>query len=74
MAIRIRKNGKILCAALNLPEIDDIYINDELHYQLSVIEKILVTEPWDKHKLNNGEWWWKNNVPENVEIDKFYIE
>jgi hypothetical protein len=56
MAVRIRKNGTIWCAAMH-PEVEgDIYIHDGLHYRLSVELKVLVTEPWEKHK-NNGEWW-----------------
>jgi hypothetical protein len=31
MALRVRKNGKILCAAKSKPEKDDIYIDDAVH-------------------------------------------
>jgi hypothetical protein len=31
MALRVRKNGKILCAVKSLPEKDDIYIDDNIH-------------------------------------------
>ena len=73
MALRIRKDGRILCAAIHLQEDEDIYINDALHYQLSVIHKILVTEYIESHKLR-GEWWVKNQVPKGIKIDKFYLE
>jgi hypothetical protein len=34
MAIRIRKNGKILCAAFNDPEAGDLYMDDHFHYEM----------------------------------------
>ena len=68
MALRIRKNGVILCAAMHKAKKDDVYIDDGLHYTLSVIKKIIVTEPIELHKTR-GEWWWKWNVPEDVKID-----
>lgn len=73
MAVRIRKNGKILCARMFLKRKGDIYINDNLHYYLSVTKKLLVTEPFKKHK-QKGQWWWKSEVPKNIIIDAFYIE
>lgn len=71
MSARIRKNGRIYCAALRPERKYDMYINDGLHYYLSVEMKVLVTEPWQKHQ-ENAEWWWINQVPEGVEIDEFY--
>ena len=52
------------------PEIGDIYLDDNIHYILSVEKKILVTD--DNH-LIHGEWWWRNNVPSNIKISKFYL-
>jgi len=72
MAVRIRKNGRIFCAAMHPAEPDDIYIDDSFHYILSVEKKILRTEPWEKHKIN-GEWWWAGLEPTNVEIEDFYL-
>lgn len=72
MAVRIRKNGRILCAALNNALDGDCYIDDELHYKLSVERKLLVTTENDYHIKNGGEWWWKGQEPLNVVIDKFY--
>lgn len=69
MALRIRKNGRIFCAALHKEESGDTYIDDALHYEMSVIHKVIVTEPHEKH-MKNGEWWWVGNVPEGAEIDK----
>lgn len=71
MAVRVRQDGSIFCAATH-PEIKgDIYIDDALHYLLSVEAKVLVTEAHEQHKIN-GEWWWLNSVPKNVKIDNFY--
>jgi hypothetical protein len=71
MALRIRKDGRILCAAMH-PEIPgDTYLDDGLHYSLSVDHRVLVTEPWDAHS-KRGEWWWRGNVPEGVTIEDFY--
>lgn len=73
MAIRIRKNGRIFCAALTSGQEGDTYVPDDIHYQLSVEKKILVTEYNDKH-MKNAEWWWKGNIPIGIVIDNFYIE
>jgi len=72
MAVRIRKNGKIVCAALNKAEEGDVYLDDEICYQLSVIKKVLVTTENDYHMANGGEWWWKGQEPKDIIIDKFY--
>ena len=74
MAVRIRKNGKIVCAALNKEMPGDCYICDGLHYILSVENKILITTENDYHMKHDGEWWWKGQEPKNIKIDKFYYE
>lgn len=71
MAVRIRKDGRILCAAMYAAEDGDCYIDDGIHYALSVEAKVLVTESHERHK-NRGEWWWINAVPQGVTIDGFY--
>jgi len=56
------------------PEYDgDTYIDDGLHYELSVKLKILVTESHEQHSVN-GQWWWKGHVPKGIKIDNFYKE
>ena len=60
MALRIRKNGRVLCAALHCKEKGDLYINDGLHYHLSQVAKVLWKDPWPKHS-QHGEWWWVKN-------------
>ena len=72
MALRIRKDGRILCAAIHPEEIDDTYIDDGLHYEMSVVKKVIGTEEHDKHKTH-GQWWWLGNVPEGIEIEDFYL-
>lgn len=70
MAVRIRKDGRILCAAMHSEEDGDTYIDDGLHYLLSVERKVLVTHPHEQHSIH-GEWWWKGNAP--ADIDGFYL-
>lgn len=55
MALRWRKNGAIVCAAKTASESGDTYINDRLHYELSVIQKVVVP---DIHESKNGIWHW----------------
>lgn len=55
MSIRIRKTGDMLCAAKCDEMKGDTYINDSLHYQLAIIQKVLVP---DKNEEKNGRWYW----------------
>ena len=73
MAIRIRNDGRVLCAALHGQEPGDLYLDDGIHYRLSVELKVLVTTPFESH-MQHGQWWWANQVPLDVEIDQFYLE
>lgn len=78
MAVRVRSNGRILCAATHPAKRGDTYLNDGLHYKLSVELRVLVTEPMylaggrGGHQAH-GEWWWSDRVPDDVEIDAFYL-
>lgn len=72
MALRIRKDGRVLCAAMHKEELGDTYIDDGVHYFLSVENKLLVTEPMESHK-DRGEWWWNGNVPSEIVLDEFYL-
>lgn len=74
MALRIRRDGRILCAALSIPQEGDVYLDDETHYHLSVEKKVLVTSDNEHHMNNGGQWWWKGREPIDVIIDKFYYE
>lgn len=73
MALRIRKDGRILCAAIHGEELGDTYIDDELHYQMSVVHRVIASETQDVHALN-GRWWWIGNIPQNVCVDDFYSQ
>lgn len=73
MALRIRQDGTILCAAMHPEMPNDTYIPDHVHYQMSVIEKCIVTEPHEQHSIH-GQWWWRNQIPDNVTIESFYLE
>lgn len=79
MAVRIRTGGQILCAAMHPKKRGDTYLHDGIHYLLSVELRVLVTEPMylaggrGGHQAH-GEWWWRNEIPDDVEIDPFYLE
>lgn len=59
MAIRWRKDGRLICAAMSEPEEGDTYIDDRLHYQLSVITQSIVADA--DHK-KNGLWYWTRDA------------
>jgi len=72
VAVRVRQNGRIFCAARHPEETGDIYLDDGLHYQLSVELGLLVTETMDGGHRDHGEWWWRGLAPSGIEIDPFY--
>ena len=55
MAIRWRKDGRLLCAAMHPEEPGDTYINDNLHYRLSVVAQVIMA---DVDHETNGLWHW----------------
>ncbi|MCK5607100.1 hypothetical protein KAR91_34770 [Candidatus Pacearchaeota archaeon] len=55
MAIRWRLDGRLVCAAMSDPEEWDTYIDDRLHYQLSVKSKAIIA---DVDHESNGLWYW----------------
>lgn len=75
MALRIRESGQVVCAAMHEPEPGDTYVDDEVHYRLSVETAALVTEPmWlppgqglGGHGAH-GLWWWRGEVPAQARI------
>lgn len=79
MSLRIRADGRVLCAAMHAAEPGDTYIDDGLHYVLSVERRILVTEEMDEaggrggHRAH-GQWWWSGSVPDDVSVAPFYIK
>lgn len=75
MSLRIRSDGRVLCAALHPAEPGDTYLNDGLHYKLSAELGVLVTEPMTSHEgrgghAAHGEWWWRHEVPADVVIEE----
>ena len=58
MSIRWRTDGRLICASMSKPEVGDTYIDDRLHYQLSVLTQSIVAD--DNHKTN-GLWYWVHN-------------
>jgi hypothetical protein len=58
MSIRWRVDGKLICAAMSDPEEGDTYIDDRLHYQLSVISRVIMA---DVDHETNGLWHWIHN-------------
>ena len=70
MALRIRKDGSIWCAAHSKPEEGDTYIDDGLHYQMS-LAGVIVALPMPQH-LDNPRWWWAGNAPAGV--DRWALE
>ena len=59
MAIRWRKDGRLLCAAMSEPEEGDTYIGDRLSYKLTVELQVIVADP--NHKAN-GMWYWTRDA------------
>ena len=55
MSLRWRKNGRLICGAKCEWFPGDVYIDDRLHYMLSVILQVI--EP-DEHEDENGLWHW----------------
>lgn len=73
MALRIRPDGRVLCAAIHPSAPGDTYLDDDVHQRLSAGLKVLVTERFEDH-MRNGEWWWRDAVPAGVKIDPFYLD
>lgn len=58
MAIRWRKDGRLVCAKMHKPEEGDTYIDDRLTYELTVTRGVIVADPECK---TNGLWHWKES-------------
>lgn len=79
MAVRIRQDGRILCAAKHPEQPGDIYIPDGLHYRLSADLGVLVTEPMycdggRRGHAYHGEWWWRDRLPADIELAPYYLK
>jgi len=72
MAIRVRMNGRMFCAAMTEPMPGDTYIDDTLHHELCAVHRVIVSKPADLH-AKSAEWWWRNAVPAGTVIDPHFI-
>jgi hypothetical protein len=55
VSIRWRVTGELLCAAKSEPRKDDCYIDDRLHYRLSVELRVIAP---DDDEETTGRWHW----------------
>ena len=67
MSIRWRINGDMICAAMSEAMPNDCYIDDRLHYQLSVISKAIIA---DINHETNGLWYWVHSESERLRAIK----
>ena len=75
MAVRVREDGEIVCAAMHPAQPGDYYIDDGFHYLLSVELHALVTDADHLDRpgfKGHGLWWWIDEVPEGIEIDRWW--
>ena len=73
MSLRIRKTGEILCAAHTNAEDGDTYLNDDIHYYLSVLTGAIIAS--ENHKEDNL-WFWniKEGEKPHYEEIKYWKE
>lgn len=50
------------CAAHTEPQAGDTYIDDTLHYEMSVLHGVIVALPMPEH-VDHPQWWWTTNAP-----------
>lgn len=67
MAIRVRADGTMWCAAMTKEQPGDTYIDDGLHYEMSVVKGVIVALPMSAHKLY-PRWWWAHQAPEGADF------
>lgn len=59
------------CAAHTESQPGDTYIDDDLHYQMSVVHGVIVALPMPEHEKHPEWWWWwwwADNAPENADF------
>ena len=71
MAIRVRKDGTMWCAALTEAQEGDTYIDDGLHYRMSVDHGVIVALPMPEH-VAHCQWWWAHAAP--PEADRKFVK
>ena len=67
MAIRVRADGTMVCAAHSKPQPGDTYIDDGLHYQMSVEHGVIVSLPMPEHEAD-PRWWWRGVAPTGADM------
>ncbi len=67
MSIRVRKDGTMWCAAHTPEEPGDTYIDDSLHYEMSVVRGVIVALPMPDH-VAHPQWWWTGAAPANADF------
>lgn len=75
MAVRVREDGSVVCAAMHPARKGDVYVDDGLHYRLSVELGLLVSEPMEGPgglggHAAHGRWWWRGCAPEDAELER----
>lgn len=73
MSLRIRKTGEIFCAAHTSAEEGDTYLNDDIHYYLSVLTGAIVAS---ENHLEDNLWFWniKEGEKPHYEEIKYWKE
>lgn len=66
MAIRVRKDGTMWCAALTEPMDGDTYIDDALHYEMSAVHGVIVALLHEEHQ-KHPQWWWVMSAPASAD-------
>lgn len=69
MSIRWRKTGELLCAAKCEEMEGDTYIDDNLQYELAVIQKVLIA---DKDEDKNGRHYWLHGKDGGAFVKRHY--
>ena len=62
-----RKDGTLVCGAKSEEQSDDCYIDDRLHYMLSLILRVI--EP-DENEEENGLWHWILDEEGRIEYER----
>lgn len=57
MAIRVRKDGTMICAAHSEPSDGDTYIDDALQYEMSVTPAVILAKPMPDHESDPRRFW-----------------
>ena len=70
MSLRIRLDGTVLCAAMHPALPGDVYVHDDVSYELTVNHGLLITDYRHLRKAGNdtegpldghGQWWWRDD-------------